>query len=81
MWCLIKNKIPTWDRIKNRKIEGPGWCPLCKGDEETGVHHVPSVPFCKTNLGRVLAGVGTDVSMAREFSGRSLERLACPTSE
>jgi hypothetical protein len=37
LWCLIKNKVPTWDRMKLRGLEGPGWCPLCKGAEETSI--------------------------------------------
>jgi hypothetical protein len=47
MWCLIKNKIPTWDRIKIWKIEGSGWCPLCKGDEDFGVHMFLLCPFVR----------------------------------
>jgi hypothetical protein len=38
MWCLIKNKIPIWDRMKLGNLEGLGWCTLCKADEETIPH-------------------------------------------
>jgi hypothetical protein len=66
MWFLIKNKIPTWDRLKNRMIEGPGWCPLCKGDEETGVDLFLLFPFvrhiweeCSWMLGKCVFGKGS----------------------
>jgi hypothetical protein len=47
MWCLVKNKIPTWDRMKQRNVEGPSWCALCKANDELGVHLFISCPFVK----------------------------------
>jgi hypothetical protein len=38
MWYLLENKIPTWDHMKKRMIEGPGWCALCKNDEQSEIH-------------------------------------------
>jgi hypothetical protein len=38
MWCLLVRKIPTWKVLKKRKIEGPGWCPLWKSNEESQAH-------------------------------------------
>jgi hypothetical protein len=38
MWCLLRKKVPTWDRMKLRGLEGSGWCSLCKGEEETYFH-------------------------------------------
>jgi ribonuclease HI len=38
MWCLIKKRVPMWDRMKKCKVEGPGWCALCKNDEESINH-------------------------------------------
>jgi len=35
MWCVIYNKIPTWENMWKRSIYGPSWCPLCKGDNES----------------------------------------------
>lgn len=45
MWCLIRRKVPTCDRMKLRGLEGPGWCPLCKGNEETSTHLFLMCPF------------------------------------
>jgi hypothetical protein len=33
MWCLIKKRVPMWDRMKKPKVEGPGWCALCKNEK------------------------------------------------
>jgi hypothetical protein len=38
MWCAIYNKIPTWENMRKRCIVDPGWCPLCKGDNESNTH-------------------------------------------
>jgi hypothetical protein len=45
MWCLLRKRVPTWDRMKSRGLEGSGWCPLCKGDEETSLHLFLGCPF------------------------------------
>jgi len=38
MWYLIVNKVPTWDKMKNKHFEGPCWCSLCKLENETVLH-------------------------------------------
>jgi len=38
MWCAFENKVPTWDILKKRNLHGPGWCCLCKSEEETTIH-------------------------------------------
>eukprot|EP00253_Pinus_taeda_P035564 PITA_35564 len=38
LWCMLKGKIPTWDRLQARYLIGPGRCPLCKLDEESIRH-------------------------------------------
>jgi len=38
MWCAFENKVPTWDILKKRNLLGPGWCCLCKNEEETTIH-------------------------------------------
>jgi hypothetical protein len=43
--CILGNKISTWDRMKKRKIEGPGWCSLCRNEEEIMAHLFLSCPF------------------------------------
>jgi hypothetical protein len=50
MWCMIKNKIPTWDRMKLINLEGPGWCALCKANEETISHLFFTMSICQANM-------------------------------
>eukprot|EP00253_Pinus_taeda_P001986 PITA_01986 len=38
LWCMLKGKIPTWDRLQARYLIGPGRCALCKSDEESIRH-------------------------------------------
>jgi len=38
MWCAFENKVPTWDILKKRNLSGPGWCCLCKNEEESSYH-------------------------------------------
>jgi hypothetical protein len=38
MWCVLNKKSPTWDNMRKRSIEGPGWCTLCKGENENNTH-------------------------------------------
>jgi len=38
MWCILENKVPTWDKLQKRNVYGPGWCCLCKNAEETITH-------------------------------------------
>jgi hypothetical protein len=45
MWCIIYNKIPIWDNMRKRNIAGPGWCPLCKGANESCLHLFINCPF------------------------------------
>jgi hypothetical protein len=77
MWCLIKNKIPTWDRIKNRMIEGPGWCPLCKGDEETGVHLFLLCPFVR-QFGKSAHGCWDKCVNGKGIQWKKLGKIGLP---
>lgn len=45
MWCLIVNKVPTWDSMKKRQIEGPGRCTLCQSEEEIVPHLFSGCPY------------------------------------
>ena len=38
MWCVLNNKVPTWDVLQKRTFQGPGWCVLCKRELETTFH-------------------------------------------
>eukprot|EP00253_Pinus_taeda_P010417 PITA_10417 len=47
LWCMLKGKIPTWDRLQTRYLIGPGRCPLCKSEEES-IRHLFS--YCTVSL-------------------------------
>ena len=38
MWCILENKVPTWDNLQKRNVYGPGWCCLCKNAVESTTH-------------------------------------------
>ena len=38
MWCVLNNKVPTWDILQKRSFQGPGWCVLCKRELESTLH-------------------------------------------
>ena len=38
MWCVLNNKVPTWDMLQKCSFQGPGWCVLCKKELETTYH-------------------------------------------
>jgi hypothetical protein len=65
LWCLLVKKVLTWDIMKKRQIEGPGWCSLCKCEEESQAHLFLFFPFSKAIwqeisqvMGRVLCWNG-----------------------
>jgi hypothetical protein len=45
MWASLNNRIPTWENLNKRKIEGPGRCTLCKKANETTPHLLLTCPF------------------------------------
>lgn len=45
MWCVLENKVPTWDVLQRRCFAGTGWCPLCKNELENMSHLFISCPF------------------------------------
>jgi hypothetical protein len=47
MWCVLNKKSPTWDNMRKRSIEGPGWCALCKEENENNTHLFIHCPFTK----------------------------------
>lgn len=46
-WCVLKNKIPSWDILQARFKQGPGRCPLCFVASETIPHLFLECPFTK----------------------------------
>jgi hypothetical protein len=66
-----KTRLPTWDKMKLRGLEGSGWCPLCKGVEETNFHLSLACPFsqhtwleCSTSLQRYCKWQGQTIEEA-----------------
>jgi hypothetical protein len=53
MWSALVNKVPTWDKMRKHQIEGPGWCSLCKGENETIDHILIFFPFTLKVWGEV----------------------------
>jgi hypothetical protein len=76
LWCLIKNKVPTWDKMRSRHLEGSGWCALCRSDEESTTHLFLKCPFilqiwveCSGVLNQVCRWKGPNIEEAwREWS-------------
>lgn len=44
-WCVLFQKVPTWDFLQKRGRIGPGWCPLCKDSVESAQHLFLFYPF------------------------------------
>ena len=47
LWCVLENKVPTWDNLQERGFQGPGWCALCRDKGESVTHLFLKCPFCK----------------------------------
>ena len=45
MWCILHNKVPTWDVLQKRSFQGPGWCVICKRELESSCHLFLSCSF------------------------------------
>ena len=46
-WCILRNKVLTWDNIQKINKMGLGWCLLCKKEEESVQHLLLKCPFNK----------------------------------
>jgi hypothetical protein len=44
-WLLMKKKILTWDALVARGWEGPGFCVLCRCNQENALHLFVTCPF------------------------------------
>jgi len=44
-WCVLFQKVPTWDFLQRRGRIGPGRCPLCKDSAKTAQHLFLFCPF------------------------------------
>ena len=41
MWCIMENKVTTWNTMKRRQIESLGWRSLCRANAEIYVSYFP----------------------------------------
>ena len=46
-WVVLENKVMTWDILQKCHFEGPGWCNLCKYDQESSLHLFLNCSFSK----------------------------------
>lgn len=46
-WCIIWNKVSTWDNIQKRFKKGTRWCSLCKNDEQLIQNLFLKCPFSR----------------------------------
>ena len=44
LWCVLENKVPTWDNLQKRGFQGSGSCVLCKA--ESVIHLFLTCPYC-----------------------------------
>ena len=86
MWCVLENKVPTWDNLQKRCFQGPGWCALCHDDGEFVSHVFVCCAYitevwreCQKVLGRACNWTG--ISILRDWeSWRRLETLDSMTA-
>ena len=81
MWCVLENRVPTWDVLQRRNFQGPGWCVLCKQEMESIPHLFISCPFsaavwkgCMRQVGLNHRWDGNSVSGAWDFWWRFFSR-------
>ena len=68
MWCVLNNKVPTWDVLQKRSFQGPGWCVMCKRELET-THHLFYTCCFSSEVWRV---VSTLVGFNCQWEGDSI---------
>jgi len=71
MWSAIEGKVPTWDILQKRNINGPGWCTLCMREQESISHLFITCSYtvevwnhCSALVGRHLKWEGDSVGRA-----------------
>lgn len=47
LWCVLRQKIPSWDVLQARFLQGPGRCPLCLSDSESIFHLFVACPYTR----------------------------------
>ena len=46
LWCVLENKVPTWDTLQKRGFQGQGSFVLCKAEEESVNHLFLKCAYC-----------------------------------
>jgi hypothetical protein len=65
-WLLLKKKILTWDALVARGWEGPGFCVLCRCNQETAYHLFVTCPFTQ----QVWTHLEDTLKISSELGGR-----------
>ena len=73
MWCVLENRVPTWDILQKRAFHGLGWCVLWKRDQESASHMFLTFPYtvevwkeCTALVGFPCQWVGVSIGVAWE---------------
>jgi hypothetical protein len=69
MWNVLCNKVPTWDNLQKRNFVGPGWCSLCKTDEESSTHLFLKCSY----INKVWLEISKMLNLQCLWEGRNLE--------
>lgn len=69
VWCFFANKVPIWEIIERRNVEGPTQCALCKQSEETIPHLFINFPFSS----KTWAELNPHFNQSLEWSGPPVE--------
>jgi hypothetical protein len=72
-WIAIQNRLWTVDRLRKRRWENCGLCPLCKQIEETNVHLFVHCRFTKRIWGLVKSWMGLEEVQPAQWINLSIE--------
>jgi hypothetical protein len=69
MWNVLRNKVPTWDNLQKWSFVGPGWCTLCKTEEESSTHLFLNCSY----INKVWMEISKLLNLQCLWEGRDLE--------
>ncbi|XP_073130841.1 uncharacterized protein [Henckelia pumila] len=65
IWRSLSNVLPTMKSLRHRRIEIPEWCPLCRHEEEDGLHALVSCSLVRNiwHLTSIGSYIGSAISL------------------
>ncbi|XP_073153866.1 uncharacterized protein [Henckelia pumila] len=65
IWRSLSNVLPTMKSLRHRRIEIPEWCPLCRHEEEDGLHALVSCSLVRNiwHLTSIGSYIGSAISI------------------